>query len=174
MAFWSCHKFYIYFLWFIFHATFICILSIPHFALTRFLALFAIFHSESSWAGVLSRCVHKQIRGSSPHFSAAVVCLLVLFFGKFIIAMCSCFIASPWLAFATFHMMDNDAHRPLGCLIPVFKGFLGCVVLHCAGVNRLNITDYTFWIWMRTGSFSCTCSLTITYTRKEWGGESVL
>ena len=127
MVFWSCHKFYIYFLWFIFHATFICILSIPHFALTRFLALFAIFHSESSWEGVLSRCVHKQIRGSSPHFSAAVVCLLVLFFGKFIIAMCSCFIASPWLAFATFHMMDNDVHRPLGCLIPVFKGFLGCL-----------------------------------------------
>lgn len=154
MAFWSCHKFYIYFLWFIFHA-------IPHFALTEFLALFTI-------------CVHKQIQGNFPHFNAAVVvCLLVLFFFlvSFIIGMCSCFIASPWLAFATFHMMDNDGHRPLGCLIPVFKGFLGCSVLQCTGVNHLNITDYKFWIWMRTWSFSCTYSLTVTYTRKEWGGE---
>ena len=85
--FWSCHKFYISFLWFIFHATFICILSIPHFALTKFLALFTMFHKEGSWEGLFSKCVHSRSKGTLPILMLQLFFVfwffVCCFFGKF-------------------------------------------------------------------------------------------
>lgn len=143
VIFWSYHKFYIFFfdLYFMTH---LCILCIPHCALTTFLVLFSSFNREGSWGGRVFRCVStSKSQGIPPILMLQL--FLVSLISYALIPHCLCM---PCLCHV--QMMGNDGSSQNNkkwnifdfLLIPAFKDFLRVFCASLLRLNHLTINDY--------------------------------